>query len=102
VTLRETQRGAGQDSGLSVNSLRLLDLLFQHPILHVGFAAERLGMGFKAANTLVRRFEELELLAETTGGRRNRRYRFAPYLALFRDVEPALADTVATETTGGG
>ena len=97
VALREAQRAAIQDNGLGVGGLRLLDVLFQYPILHVAFAAERLGVGFKTANRLVGRFEELPLLAETTGGRRHRRYRFEPYLALFHETDPVLVDTFATE-----
>jgi hypothetical protein len=35
------------------------------------------------ADKLLKQFEELGIVKETTGGQRNRRYEYAPYLALF-------------------
>ncbi len=52
-------------------------------------------MSFATANKLIEQFAGLRLLAETTGGQRNRRYRYTPYLALFEDQEATAAGTSA-------
>lgn len=84
VRLREEHRAAVL--GLGENGLRLLSLVFERPFVSVGLVRERLGVSFATANKLVGRFEELGLLLEVTGQRRSRRYRYEPYLALFRDA----------------
>lgn len=68
---------------------RLVDFLFERPIVNVRMVEERLDCSFAKANTLVKSFVELGLLEEMTGWQRNRRYRFRPYLALF-EVDPDL------------
>jgi Fic family protein len=67
----------------SAASLKLLDHMFEHPYLTVHAVLEPVGVSYVTANNLVKRFEELGLLKEMTGGQRNRRYRYEPYLALF-------------------
>jgi hypothetical protein len=47
---------------------------------------QRLNCVFVTADKVVNRFVRLGLLEEVTGFQRNRRFRYAPYLALF---EPA-------------
>ena len=41
-----------------------------------------------AANTLVKRLVEVGVLSEMTGFARNRRFRYAPYIALFSEESP--------------
>lgn len=65
------------------NGGRLLDLLFMRPIVNVNLIAETLGIAFATANGLVSQFEAHGFLQETTGGRRNRVFRYSPYLELF-------------------
>jgi Fic family protein len=79
-----------QDAGLERYGFRLLDLLFRRPVVNVRFVAQELGMAFNTANTLLERLLESGLLEETTGGKRNRRFRYAPYLELF--TQPASAN----------
>ena len=87
VTLREQHRTLIQERGLGANGLRLLDVLFQQPLLNAGFVTERLNVVFPTASKLVRQFEGLGLLREITGAQRYRRYRYTPYLALFEEPE---------------
>lgn len=89
LKLREEHRALVQERGPGRSSLRLLDLLFKWPLVNATFVQEELGVSFATANTLLAQFQGLGLLEETTGGQRNRRYRYTPYLALFE--EPALA-----------
>ena len=83
VELRERHRSLVQEHGLGSNGLRMLDLLFQRPLINVKLIANAMDVTFATANKLVREFEQMRLLEETTGGERNRRFRYAPYLSLF-------------------
>jgi Fic family protein len=102
VGLREEHRGLIQEGRLGLNGLRLLDLLFQWPILNVNLVRNGLHLSFYTANKLVERFRELGLLEEITGSHRNRRYRYTRYLALFEEREgdrPEVTPVQATEST---
>lgn len=46
------------------------------------------GTTYAAANSLVSRLVKLDVLSEMTGYARNRRFRYAPYIALFNDAGP--------------
>lgn len=97
LDLRENSRARiVEHIGNSVLALRLLDLLFLHPITSIKFVQEKLTCSYVKASQLMEAFhtEPLALVEETTGFRRNRRYRFRPYLALFpeppvKSAEPA-------------
>ena len=71
--------GSGAAAGL-----RLLDYLYQQPIVSVRMVEQHLKSSFVTANKLVEQFVKLDILEETTGGQRNRRYSYSPYLALFQ------------------
>jgi Fic family protein len=73
--------------------LLFLEYLFEQPIVTVRMVEERLSCAFVTADKVVKRFVKLGLLDEMTGFQRNRRFRYAPYLALF---EPA---TLAAQAT---
>ncbi len=45
-------------------------------------------MSYVTANNHIARLEELGILRETTGYKRNRRFSFVPYLALFEVQGP--------------
>ena len=83
VELREKHRALVQEQGLGSNGLRLLDLLFLRPIINVNLVAGKLEVTFATANKLIAPFQEIGLLEETTGGQRNRRFRYSEYLLLF-------------------
>jgi Fic family protein len=63
--------------------LLLLEYLFEQPIVTIRMVEQRLICVFVTANKVVNRFMRLGLLEEVTGYQRNRRFRYAPYLALF-------------------
>jgi len=75
-------RGAG-------NGHRVLESLFDRPIVSVADVQQLTGTTFAAANTLVSRLVQHGVLHEMTGYARNRRFRYAPYIALFNDAPPA-------------
>lgn len=85
MTLRETHRQLIGDklAGRAALGLKLLDYLFEQPLVSVALVEKRLECSFVTANKLVEQLEELKVVRETTGWQRNRRYRYDPYLALF-------------------
>jgi Fic family protein len=73
------------------NGHRVMDRLFDHPIVTVATVRHWLGVTPAGANNLVRRLEDVGLLREITGYARNRRFRFDPYLRLFEEPEEVRA-----------
>ena len=67
--------------------LAFLEYLFEQPIVTVRMAERCLNCSFLTASKVVRRFVRWGLLHEMTGFERNRRYRYAPYLALFEEAQ---------------
>ncbi len=100
VALRETHRALIQEHGLPTNAFRVLDLLFDRPLVDVGLVRDRLGITFATANKLVESLQELGLLNEITGRKRGRMFRFDPYLCFFEDEEARVnrPDTAVEET----
>jgi len=76
------------------NGHRVLESLFDRPIVAVGDVQKLTGTTYAAANGLVSRLVDLGVLGEMTGYPRNRRFRYAPYIALFNDTGPGV-DTAA-------
>src|SRR5438128_656896 len=107
LDLREAHRQAiTQKAGGSANGLILLDYLFEQPMTMVRLVERQLHCAYATAGKLVDQLVDLGLLRETTGGQRNRVFRYEPYLALFEPpilLEAAGApERPAIETTGAG
>lgn len=90
LKLREQHRSAitenlGRAAG---NGHKILESLFDRPIVSVGDVQKMTGTTYTAANSLVTRLVEVGVLSEMTGYARNRRFRYAPYIALFNDAKP--------------
>lgn len=90
LALRETHRAAvtthlGRAAG---NGHRVLESLYQRPIVSVAEIQELTGTTYTAANNLVARLVDLGVLQEATGYKRNRVFRYAPYIAIFGDNAP--------------
>jgi Fic family protein len=85
LALRDEHRHAINDKMGSAagGGLRLLDYLYEQPVINVRMAERRLDVSFVTASKLVELLAALGILRETTGGQRNRRYAYAPYLGLF-------------------
>jgi Fic family protein len=67
------------------SGLKLLESLYQKPIITVASVAALLDVSNQAANSLTDRFVTLGLITEATGNKRNRVFRYDPYVALFTD-----------------
>ncbi|MDX2272651.1 MAG: Fic family protein [Cyanobacteriota bacterium] len=90
LILREQHRSAiteklGRASG---NGHKVLEFLFDRPIVTVSDVQSLTGTTYSAANTLVSKLADLGVLIEMTGYARNRRFQYAPYIKLFSDPVP--------------
>ena len=66
----------------SGNLVRLVDLVFERPIIAIADVEQRLGITPRSANLLVQRMVEVGILDEVTGQSRNRRFAATDILAL--------------------
>lgn len=94
VALRESHRTALLKNP---KALKLLDSLFQQPMVSPNHIAAIVGCTHPTAVKLARDLEARGWLREVTGYERNRLYRYQPYLDLFHreTVEAAFASTGA-------
>ena len=67
------------------NGHRVLEHLYQRPIVSVNHVRDLIGTTYPAANQLVERLVRLNVVAEMTGQARNRLFRYAPYIDLFNE-----------------
>jgi Fic family protein len=87
LRMREDYRARITDNlgRAAANGQRVMDRLFDHPIITVATVTKWLGITPAGANQIVNRLQGIGLLREITGYARNRRFRFEPYLRLFED-----------------
>jgi len=64
---------------------KLLNVLYQKPIITANEVAEKLAVSHQTASALIRDLMGLGILTEITGHQRNRLFEFANYLKLFLD-----------------
>ncbi len=88
LELRETHRRAitshmGRAAG---NGHRVLEQLYEQPIVTVKNVRELLKTTFAGANQIVRRLVDLQILREITGQTRNRVFRYDAYVRLFDEA----------------
>jgi len=97
LELREQHRRAiteqlGRAAG---NGHRVLERLYEQPIVSVKDVQALLGTTFAGANQIVRRLGDLGVLSEVTGRSRHRRFRYDAYIALFEDEAAQGAESPA-------
>jgi Fic family protein len=90
LALREDHRTAvttrlGRAAG---NGLRVLESLYQRPVVTVADVQSLTGTTYTAANNLVSSLAGLGILVEATGYKRNRVFRYQPYIDLFGENLP--------------
>jgi len=84
VALRDADWAQVRSEGLAAtNLMRLLDLLFRQPIVSAAYVRDRLEVRYQTANELIERLVSKNILVETTGQKRNRRFAYRKYLDLF-------------------
>lgn len=87
LALREEHRGqiTAHLGRAAANGHKVLEQLFDRPIVSVTDIEALIQTTYTAANTLVTRLEELGILREITGQKRHRRFRYEPYVQLLGD-----------------
>lgn len=65
------------------NGHRILQSLYDHPIVSAKQIQDLIGTTFAAANQIIHRLVEIGILFEITGQARHRRFRYDPYVRLF-------------------
>lgn len=81
LRLREEHDIATRD--MPVSASRLLDHLYQQPLVTTRTIQQALNVSWPTANKLLTEFSDRRIVEEVTGQRRNRTYRYSPYLELF-------------------
>ncbi|MFN0198712.1 MAG: Fic family protein [Planctomycetaceae bacterium] len=71
----------------AAGAIQLLDVLFEQPIITTGFVKSKLNYSQTTVNKLIDEMTQMNILNEETGGKRNRRFRYAPYLDLFNALD---------------
>ena len=105
LSLREAHRQRIAELSSATNGLRLLDYLYEHPIITIRMAERHLGCSYVTAANVIEGFQSHDILREITGHQRNRRYRYDPYLSLFDHqalTAPAPDDARELQTTMTG
>jgi Fic family protein len=69
-----------ENSISSIHAIRLINLLFDSPLISSKDIADRLNISSVTANNLVSRFEEIGILNEVTGKKRYKMYLFKEYV----------------------
>ncbi|MDE0206758.1 MAG: Fic family protein [Candidatus Tectomicrobia bacterium] len=89
LTLREAHRRAITDTfgRAAGNGHRVLDRLYEQPIVSVAHVQDLTGTTYPAANNLVARLVGCDILQEFTGRSRNRMFRYSEYIDLFHEPE---------------
>lgn len=87
LLLREEHRGVVTDQFgyVAGNGHRVLDHLYESPIVSVNDVRNIIGTTYPAANDLVARLVRCGILQEFTGRARNRAFRYQSYIDLFQD-----------------
>ena len=102
VRLREDHRSLLQAHGMGNNEVRLLDLLYQTPVVNLAHVGDRLEISEVTAGRVVDRFRTLGFLDETTGQRRNRIFQYSPYWHLLQDRAETSDGDPPGHSTGSG
>ena len=63
----------------------ILEQLFYTPVISIAQIAERFAVSYQAASTIVAQLEKIQILRETTGRKRDKRYVYSDYLNILAE-----------------
>ena len=98
LALRSEHLRIAAAEALGRYAVPLLDLLVEQPVVTVKFANERLGGTASTIGGLLDRLVGLGVVVETTGRKRDRVYRYSPFLDLFTNDVLNISTTPAEVT----
>jgi len=67
------------------SAIKLVDLLFDRPVISSTSVAEELHISMQAATLLLAKFEKLKIIQEITGKKRYRKYIFVDYMKIIQE-----------------
>jgi len=76
------------DRAAAGNGHRVLEHLYERPIISVEQMRTITGTTYPTANQLVHKLVKHGILSESTGQKRHRRFRYNAYIRLFDEPEP--------------
>jgi Fic family protein len=93
LMLREDHRRAITErlGRTAAKGYRVLEHLYEHPIVSVNEVHELIGGTYQSANELISRFVDTGILTEVTGQTRNRKFKYSSYINLFHDDQAEVA-----------
>jgi Fic family protein len=97
VAMKEEHRLLLQDRGYPANAQKLLDLLYQRPLVNARLVSSVLGVTEVTATNAINNLVNENLLIEISGRTRNRVYRYDPYWKHFTDHVSGFQDESAME-----
>jgi Fic family protein len=84
VRLKEQHQQEIAARGFGMNEHRLIDVLFRRPLVNVALVQHELGFdSHRTASKTIDRLVEMGFLEEITGRKRDRVFRYTPYIRLF-------------------
>lgn len=99
LDLRERHHALVTENVNTLGAVQMLDYLFENPVINVQRVSEHLDCTFATASKLVDQFEQLELLRETTGQKRNRQYEYTPYMKFWKTAQDDFGGIDIAEAT---
>lgn len=97
VNLRDRHLVVARDAA-GGNGVKALELLFQRPLIDVKVLADEIDVTFATANRVIEALQAVGMVDEITGGRRNRVFRYTPYLVLFSEPDAGGPATTPDKT----
>jgi len=87
VALRENHRRVIQEKfgARAGNAMRIIEKLFQQPIMQVKDAKNLIDQSYPVANRIMAELSDIGVVREITGQSRNRVFQYTPYINLFSD-----------------
>jgi Fic family protein len=84
LEMREKHRALiAENLANSSNGLKLLDYLFEKPMISIREAEQIMGVSYVTASSVIANMQKAGLLKEITGQKRNKVFRYEPYIDLF-------------------
>jgi Fic family protein len=99
IRLREQHREMLMGVGMGANEFRVLEALYERPLVNTALVARILGKSEVTAGKAISRLESLGLLEEITGKERYRVYRYSPYWRMFNDHDDQIDDEPLDQQT---
>lgn len=100
VRLRTQHQKEIGERGYGMNEFKLIDLLFQRPLVNVALVQRELAVEtHRTANKSIDRLVDLGYLEEITGRKRDRVFRYSPYVQLFEGGNPNEDENSLSEVT---